>query len=987
MISRIRIQRECQGVPRLSDAQGPRLTPPINGQGLPRNGRVRLKKQVQVMRIGTLNVGSMTGKSREVAEMMNSRRVDILCVQETRWKGDKAKEIGGGCKLLYSGADESGRSGVGIIVNNDLKDKVVEVKRRSSRVMKIKLMLSEEVLNVISAYAPQVGCDVEEKSLFWQELDEVLTSIPDEERVVLGGDLNGHIGTDRRVISRIHGGLGMGERNEEGESIVDFAMAFDMALMNTFFMKKDYVTYRSGGSESQIDFLLCRRKQLNEVKDCKVVYGENVSQQHKLVVGDFAIRKGTRGKRQSNPKIKWWELEKAENVELRSRFKTSVLREIKLEDDVNDWWKTNSRVILRHGEEILGKTSGKGPPKDKESWWWNEETQEKIKKKKESQKNYDKHRTEENQITSKEANKAAKQQVARAKAAAFNDLYENVDTPEGQRNIHRIAKARNKATKDLTHIKQIKDRNGKVLTKEEEIKSRWREYFENLLNEENPRNIREDGIANERGAPRISRREVRRALSKMKKGKAVGPDGIPVEVWRCLGEEGIDILWDLFNKIYQQEKIPDAWRNSLLVPIYKDKGDIQDCANYRGIKLMAHTMKIYERIIEARLRDETSISNEQFGFMPGKGTTDAIFILRQVMEKHREKGKELHLVFIDLEKAYDRVPRQEVWRCMREKGVSEKYVRIVNDMYREATTQVRSSVGTTEKFEVKVGLHQGSALSPYIFDMVMDVIVAEVKDQVPWSVLFADDIVLVTTSKEEAERKLELWRVALEDRGLKISRAKTEYMWMNGEDQDESINLQQEEVKRATTFKYLGSCVNDSGEMEEEVSHRIQSAWCNWRKTSGVLCDKRLNVKMKGKMYKSIVRPALLYSCETWPMKKAQERRMEVAEMRMLRWMCGVTKRDRIKNDYIRGTVKVKEISKKLQERRLQWFGHVMRREEDSVCKRTMNLEVPGTRKRGRPKMRWRDTVNRDMREKNVSERMVQDRRRWRRLITNSDPI
>ena len=139
MISRIRIQRECQGVPRLSDAQGPRLTPPINGQGLPRNGRVRLKKQVQVMRIGTLNVGSMTGKSREVAEMMNIRRVDILCVQETRWKGDKAKEIGGGCKLLYSGADESGRSGVGIIVNNDLKDKVVEVKRSSSRVMKIKL--------------------------------------------------------------------------------------------------------------------------------------------------------------------------------------------------------------------------------------------------------------------------------------------------------------------------------------------------------------------------------------------------------------------------------------------------------------------------------------------------------------------------------------------------------------------------------------------------------------------------------------------------------------------------------------------------------------------------------------------------------------------------------------------------------------------------------------------------------------------------------
>ena len=402
---------------------------------------------------------------------------------------------------------------------------------------------------------------------------------------------------------------------------------------------------------------------------------------------------------------------------------------------------------------------------------------------------------------------------------------------------------------------------------------------------------------------------------------------------------------------------------------------------------MAHTMKMYERIIEARIRDETAISEEQFGFMPGKGTTDAIFILRQTMEKYNEKGKELHLVFIDLEKAYDRVPRQEVWRCMREKGVSEKYVRVVNDMYREATTQVRSSVGTTDKFEVKVGLHQGSALSPYIFDMIMDVIVAEVKDEVPWSVLFADDIVLVATSKEEAEMKLELWRRALEERGLKISRAKTEYMWMNGVDQSETISLQAAGVKRVKSFKYLGSCIADSGDMDAEVSHRIQAAWNNWRKTSGVLCDRRFNVKLKGKVYKSVVRPAMLYSCETWPMKRAQERRMEVAEMRMLRWMCGVTKRDRIKNNLIRGTVKVTEVSKKLQERRLQWFGHVMRRGDDFPCKRVMNMEVPGTRRRGRPRMRWRDSVNRDMRERNVNEGLVHDRRRWRRLTTNSDPI
>ena len=112
------------------------------------------------------------------------------------------------------------------------------------------------------------------------------------------------------------------------------------------------------------------------------------------------------------------------------------------------------------------------------------------------------------------------------------------------------------------------------------------------------------------------------------------------------------------------------------------------------------------------------------------------------MEKHREKQKPLHLVFIDLEKAYDSVPRQEVWRCLREKAVPEKYVRMIMDMYEGAHTQVRSCLGMTERFPVKVGLHQGSSLSPYIFDVVMDVITRGVVDEGPWCMLFADDIVL-----------------------------------------------------------------------------------------------------------------------------------------------------------------------------------------------------------------------------------------------------
>ncbi|KAK3533820.1 hypothetical protein QTP70_031295, partial [Hemibagrus guttatus] len=862
------------------------------------------------LRIGTLNVGTMTGKGRELADVMERRKVDILCVQETRWKGSKAHSIGAGFKLFYYGVD-SKRNGVGVVLKEEFVRNVLEVKRVSDRVMSLKLEIEGVMLNVVSGYAPQVGCELEEKERFWSELDEVMESIPTGERVVIGADFNGHVGEGNRGDEEVMGKFGVKERNLEGQMVVDFAKRMDMAVVNTYFQKREEhrVTYKSGGRRTQ----------------------------------------KKRSKIEIEKKTKWWKLIKEECCEeFRQKLRQALGGQVVLPDD----WETTAEVIRETGRKVLGVSSGRRK-EDKETWWWNEEVQDSIQRKRLAKKKWDMERTEENRQEYKELQRRVKREVSKAKQKAYDELYTRLDTREGEKDLYRLARQRDRDGKDVQQVRVIKDRDGRVLTSEESVQRRWKEYFEELMNEENEREKRVEGVNSvEQKVDKIRKDEVRKALKRMKSGKAVGPDDIPVEVWKCLGEAAVEFLASLFNRVLESERMPEEWRRSVLVPIFKNKGDVQSCSNYRGIKLMSHTMKLWERVVEARLRKIVEICEQQYGFMPRKSTTDAIFALRILMEKYRDGQRELHYVFVDLEKAYDRVPREELWYCMRKSGVAEKYVRVVQDMYERSRTVVRCAIGQTEEFKVEVGLHRGSALSPFLFAIVMDQLSEEVRQESPWTVMFADDIVICSESREQVEENLERWRFALERRGMKVSGSKTEYMCVNEREGSGTVRLQGEEVKKVQEFKYLGSTVQSNGECGKDVKKRVQAGWNGWRKVWGVLCDRKISARIKGKVYRTVVRAAMLYGLEAVSLRKRQESELEVAELKMLRFSLGVTRLNRIRDEYIRGTAHVGRLGDKVRETRLRWFGHVQRRESEYIGRRMLDMELPGRRQRGRPKRR-----------------------------------
>ena len=253
--------------------------------------------------------------------------------------------------------------------------------------------------------------------------------------------------------------------------------------------------------------------------------------------------------------------------------------------------------------------------------------------------------------------------------------------------LYRIAKQKDKESKGIQQVRMIKDADGRLLDSEETAAKRWKEYFEVLLNEENDRELRLEEAEKVTGpVQEVDCEEVVAALRRMKRGKAVGPDETPVEAWISLVKPAIEFLTKIFNGLLQCKPIPDEWRKSELVLIFKNNCNVQDCKNYKEIKLSSHSLKLCESVMGRRLRREVEICEQQCGFMPKKISTDAIFALRILMEKFREGQRELRCAFIDLEKAYGRVMRDELWHCMRQSGVTEKYVEVVRDMYTECKT-------------------------------------------------------------------------------------------------------------------------------------------------------------------------------------------------------------------------------------------------------------------------------------------------------------
>ncbi|XP_061661528.1 uncharacterized protein LOC133492816 [Syngnathoides biaculeatus] len=358
------------------------------------------------------------------------------------------------------------------------------------------------------------------------------------------------------------------ERNFEGQMVVDFAKRMEMAVVNTYFQKREehIVTYKSGGRSTQVDYILCRRCNL-KITDCEVVVRESVAQQHRMVVCRMTLVVGRKIKKTKvEQRTMWWKLRKEKCcVAFRKEVRQALDGQQKLPED----WTTTAKVIRETGRRVLGVSSGRKG--ETETWWWNPKIQGVIQRKRLSKKKWDTERTEERRKEYIEMRRRAK-----AKQEAYKDMHTRLDTKEGEKDLYRLARQRARDGKDVQQVRVIKDRDGNVLTGASSVLNRWKKYFEKLMNEENEREGRvEEASVKDHEVAMITKGEVRKALQRMKNGKAVGPDDIQLEVWKQFGEMAVEFLTNLFNRILAEEKVPEEWRKSVLVPIFKNKGAVQ----------------------------------------------------------------------------------------------------------------------------------------------------------------------------------------------------------------------------------------------------------------------------------------------------------------------------------------------------------------------------------------------------------------------------
>ena len=541
----------------------------------------------------------------------------------------------------------------------------------------------------------------------------------------------------------------------------------------------------------------------------------------------------------------------------------------------------------------------------------------------------------------------------------------------------------------------IKAKNGDVLMTREKILERWSEYIEDLFQDE-----RGDKpvIKKNMEGPDFTEEEVCTAIKTMKTGKAIGPDEIAIEMIKALDHFGIQKVTELANTIYNSGKIPSDLTKSIFIALPKKSGAIE-CELHRTISLMSHVTKTILHVLIRRLRKSISpqISRTQCGYVKDKGTRNATFMLRLLIEKAIDKHQDLYLCFIDYSKAFDKVQHENLMQMLKELNIDGKDLRLVRNLYWEQSAAVKIENELGEWKQIRRGVRQGCVMSPDLFNLYSENILRKLEDNIGVNIndmilhdlRYADDTVLIATSEEDLQKLLDIVVKESEKQGLSLNTKKTFSMVTTSKSTVPvcELKIKDCQIKQVDKFCYLGSYITSNGRSKHDIVSRISQGKQTFIKLDNILTSSKLTFRTRFRILKSHVWSVMLYGCESWSVLIDLEKRLKSAELWCLRRMLRIKWSDHIGNDEVWRRVSAHGIKSQILsliiKRQMTFVGHLMR--ADGIEKSILTGECPGARTVGKPRYNLINNFNRWTKQNNVTViETMHDRKKWRAMITDA---
>ena len=905
------------------------------------------------LNLGTYNIRTLSSEAdlAVLFEELRNVKWDILGLSEVRRTGEAFIKLADGHVLCYKGKDDRKECGVGFLINKRLAGNVDEFFSINERVAGITLKLNKRYhIKVIQVYAPTSTHNDEEVERFYEDVERAMKRNKTQFTFVIG-DFNSKVG-QKRIGETAVGNFGINNRNDRGDTLVDFAERNHLRIMNTFFHKKESRkwTWRgpNGTTRNEIDFILANRPDI--VKDVTVLNRVNVGSDHRMVrcrIGlDLKIERNKLVKSIKPNLSKLREKTVEYEIEVQNRY--SQLTDI--EETVEDMCDNFTRIITEASLSIAGKTHKNTQGK------LSEETKDLLRKRRNMT-----IRTARDQIEAAELSKTiSKKKNEDIRKFNMTNIEETLRSGGSM-----------KATKRMLAIGKnqmfsLRNSKGEIVNNRDEIINVAEEFYTKLYSsEERLDDVAQEHINNDALVPAVTIGEVRSALRDTKRGKASGSDNITIDQIKDAGEAALDKLAKLYTKCLENRKVPRAWKNANIILIHK-KGDAKDLKNYRPISLLSVVYKLFTKIITNRIGKllDSNQPREQAGFRSGYSTTDHMQTINQVIEKTVEFKKPLCMAFIDYEKAFDSVEISAVMRAIRKQGIDEAYVQTLEDIYNDGSATIKLHK-ESKKIPIKKGVRQGDTISPKLFTATLEDIFRNlewdnkginVNGEYLSNLRFADDIVLFSDSGEELQQMMaELNRESLKV-GLKMNRKKTKVMF-NSFIQPQQIKIDDEAIEVVEDYIYLGQNIKASYDHSREIKRRIGMGWSAFGKLNSIM-NSKLPLSLKRKVYNQCVLPVLIYGSETWSITKGLERKLRSAQRGMERIMLGITWKDKKTASWIRNQTRVEDILSSIKRRKWTWAGHVYRRNDNRWTKAATEWQPrDGARGRGRPITRWRDEI------------------------------